>query len=234
MDAGTFDRAIVDALVGEGRVVVIEQALFHPKTLDELAGRIRSIASGYVRAHPLRYGIDKEELRQKIGFPHATPLFNKVLEHVSRSQALFFKDNRVRTDTEHVQLDEETSAALDSLAADIERAGMLFARTADVEGSWTGGHALSDALQYLRDVGAIRRIGADGYIHTTHFQACLRRLNEFFDANAELKVADFKDLFGMTRKHAIPLLEFLDESRITVRRGDVRQRGPAMQAAVDR
>jgi selenocysteine-specific elongation factor len=38
----------------------------------------------------------------------------------------------------------------------------------------------------------------------------------------KINVASFKDLFGITRKHAIPLLEYLDRERVTRRVGDER------------
>jgi selenocysteine-specific elongation factor len=40
---------------------------------------------------------------------------------------------------------------------------------------------------------------------------------------ATIDVATFKDRFGITRKYAIPLLEYLDRERITRRVGDTRQ-----------
>lgn len=40
--------------------------------------------------------------------------------------------------------------------------------------------------------------------------------------NSRLSVADFKDLTGLTRKYAIPLLEYLDRERLTRREGDER------------
>jgi len=37
-----------------------------------------------------------------------------------------------------------------------------------------------------------------------------------------IDVATFKALTGLTRKHAIPLLEYLDRERITRKEGDAR------------
>ena len=40
--------------------------------------------------------------------------------------------------------------------------------------------------------------------------------------NTRIDVATFKERFGVTRKFAIPLLEYLDRERVTRRSGDVR------------
>ena len=53
----------------------------------------------------------------------------------------------------------------------------------------------------------------------------------FFQKNADLKPSDFKEISqGLTRKYAIPVLEFFDKERMTIRVGDVRklrQTGPS-------
>ncbi|MCI0453301.1 MAG: SelB C-terminal domain-containing protein, partial [Candidatus Latescibacteria bacterium] len=41
----------------------------------------------------------------------------------------------------------------------------------------------------------------------------------------------FKNALGVTRKHAIPLLEYFDRQRLTVRRGDLRIAGPGLASA---
>lgn len=48
-------------------------------------------------------------------------------------------------------------------------------------------------------------------------------LDEKLSGNDNFKIAQFKEWFGLTRKEAIPLLEFLDEMKITKRRGDFRE-----------
>ena len=40
---------------------------------------------------------------------------------------------------------------------------------------------------------------------------------------SKIDVGRFKDLIGVTRKHAIPLLEYLDRERVTRRVGDLRE-----------
>jgi selenocysteine-specific elongation factor len=66
-----------------------------------------------------------------------------------------------------------------------------------------------DALLFHAD--ALSRLKAD-----------VRALKDSEGAAARLDVAAFKARYGITRKHAIPLLEYLDRERITRRVGDAR------------
>ncbi len=57
----------------------------------------------------------------------------------------------------------------------------------------------------------------------------MRRLLQVFLAKTpEMGVAGLKEIMGLSRKHAVPLLEFFDRQRWTERRGDVRIAGPRL------
>jgi len=51
---------------------------------------------------------------------------------------------------------------------------------------------------------------------------------KFFKSNSELTVAEFKNITGLSRKTAIPLLEYLDRNHFTERSGNVRLKGKAL------
>ena len=56
------------------------------------------------------------------------------------------------------------------------------------------------------------------YLRTT-LEEIKRRIKEKFKPGVKFGVPDFKDILGITRKHAIPLLEFLDREKFTRRLG---------------
>jgi len=58
--------------------------------------------------------------------------------------------------------------------------------------------------------------------HHTALEDLRRRLQAEKAKSERIDVARFKDLTGVSRKYAIPLLEYLDRERVTRRVGDVR------------
>ena len=221
----SVDADAAKALGREGRIVIIDGVVFARSALSALADRLGALAAEYAKAHPLRYGIDKEELRQKVRFPHPTPLFNNVLEELSKTNPLFVKDNRVRAGTRTVEPEQGLAQEIDRLEAVVRKAGLVFPSASDLESGWKGRSPLQDALQFLKEGGRVIRVGEDGYLHTEAFDRCVQTLREWFEGHEDLAVGDLKELFGITRKHAIPLLEYLDRMDITVRSGNVRRRG---------
>jgi selenocysteine-specific elongation factor len=58
--------------------------------------------------------------------------------------------------------------------------------------------------------------------HRTVLDELIRKVREHGAKHRTIDVAAFKDLTGISRKYAIPLLEYLDRQRVTRREGDVR------------
>jgi selenocysteine-specific elongation factor len=65
----------------------------------------------------------------------------------------------------------------------------------------------------------LARVGERGLVTRASLDALVLALRERFARGARLEVGALKELTGLTRKHAIPLLEYLDRERVTRRAG---------------
>ena len=76
----------------------------------------------------------------------------------------------------------------------------------------------------LRDSGEIVQISNDFYFSKPVIDGLISRLRTFASTAPErlIDVPRFKDLAGVSRKYAIPLLEYFDREKVTARRGDKR------------
>jgi len=224
------DDGLIQALLDGGEVFDVDRVLFHRNALDSLAELVEDLTATHQARFPLQWGMDKEELRQKTKFPHGTPLFNKVLERLEDFRPVYVKGNRVRSGGAGMEVPESARAGLAALLERIRSAGVAFSSRRDLEAGWRGEHHLPDALQYLKDTGDVVEIGSDGVIHRESLDFCIEELRRLFGEHEEVSVSDVKNALGVTRKHAIPLLESLDERRITARSGNARVKGPRFPA----
>ena len=222
------DEGAVRTLLDDDRVVVFDKMLFDAEVLRSLAEEIHTLVASYNEKYPLRYGLDKEELRQRVRFPHTAATFNRVLEAVARTSGIFIKGNSVRGGTEEVRLPGDVSRQVDEIEAVIRRAGYLLQRQADIAANRKGGVELAEALQFLRDAGRVEKVGEDLYIHADVLASGIAHLKQWFRSQPTISVPEFKDLLGVTRKQAIPLLEYLDSNRYTSRRENVRVPGAGL------
>ncbi len=224
------DDGLIQTLLDGGAVFDVDRVLFHRNALDSLAESVEDLTATHQARFPLQWGMDKEELRQKTKFPHGTPLFNKVLERLGDFRPVYVKGNRVRSGGAGMEVPESARADLAALLERIRSAGVAFPSRRDLEAGWRGEHHLPDALQYLKDTGDVVEIGSDGLIHRESLDFCIEELRRLFGEHEEVSVSDVKNALGVTRKHAIPLLESLDERRITARSGNARVKGPRFPA----
>jgi selenocysteine-specific elongation factor len=224
-----IDATVAAALRSRGSIVPIGGRWFHRAALDDLAARGMEIAAGHTARHPLQWGIDKEELRRRLAFPHAAALFNRVLDALAETNALFIREDRVRASTPELVVPAPLARSLSSLNDVIRSAGVAFPSRDDAERAWSGSEPFADAAKWLRDAGEWIDLGT-GWIHREAFARALDSVRALFAKQPTVSVADVKDVLGITRKHAIPVLEYFDQTRVTVRRGDLRVPGPGLPA----
>ncbi|HEX5131405.1 MAG TPA: selenocysteine-specific translation elongation factor [Candidatus Krumholzibacteria bacterium] len=221
------DAAIASALIERGDLVAIAGRLYHAAVIEAFAARMIEIVTAHIARNPLQWGAGKEELRQRLAFPHPAATFSRVLDAVAANHALFVRGDRVRAGSADLELPPDVARAVASLGRQIETAGIAFSSRAELERAWTAPQRFQDALQILRETGEVVEVG-DGILHQRALAQCVARVRELFAERGELSVADLRDALGITRKHAVPLLEFLDSRRITLRKGDVRVPGSAL------
>jgi selenocysteine-specific elongation factor len=82
---------------------------------------------------------------------------------------------------------------------------------------------LNDLLKLMTKEGALVRINDSLYMTANQYDKMISILKGFFSRKNEMTVAEFRDILGTTRKYALPLLEYLDSNKITLRVGDIRK-----------
>ena len=82
---------------------------------------------------------------------------------------------------------------------------------------------LSDILKLMVKEGSLVRISDSMYLTSSAYNKMIEALKNFFSKKPEMTVAEFRDILTTTRKYALPILEYLDSNKITLRVGDVRK-----------
>ena len=83
--------------------------------------------------------------------------------------------------------------------------------------------ALLKVLRVLEQIGAVTRVAPDLYFSRGSLTNLTQTMRDAFTAKDVITPASFRDRFGITRKYAIPLLEYLDREGVTIRTGDARR-----------
>jgi selenocysteine-specific elongation factor len=231
---GAADEAFGSAAEGLAAAGVLralpDGTLVHREAVERACALLLEEVAAHQRDHAIRWGMVKGELKSRLARQVPGPLFDLLLAEETAAGRLHQRGDRVRAGDAGSALGAAEEAFRDRVETILK--AQPFAPPAPKEilaaapGMEAG--ALTEMLQHLVFEGRAVRVTSDLFYHADAVRALMERLREFFAAKEELGVGDFKDLFGLSRKHAVPLLEHLDRTGMTRRRGDVRIAGPGL------
>jgi len=182
--------------------------------------------ASFHEGEPLRAGVSREDLR--IGISRALPqeAWRKLLEAMAGDGLLALRGELVALAGHEVILAKEERELAELIEDRFLQAGLEPPAAADVIPPAEKEKA-EKIIALLIARGSLVRI-RDGRIrdgklfHSEAIGRLVAKLRKYALGSETIDVAGFKQLAGVTRKNAIPLLEHLDESRITRRKGNLR------------
>jgi selenocysteine-specific elongation factor len=218
-------RQIAAALQRAGRVRAVNVEIgwyLHTDIFDALSRKLRSDLETFHRQNPLKPNISIEELRAKVrGLGERVCLL--ALEQLRHQGDVVVERERVRLATHQVALDDTRERLLNELEAEFLAAGFQPPRVEEVFDKLKMGKGHDkELLQVLVDQGRAVRLKDNVVFHRSTLEKVASLLIQYLRNHREITPIDFKDLLGVSRKYAIPLLEYFDSQKITIRIGDKR------------
>ena len=195
--------------------------LVSAEAVTNLRGQMKKTVDAFHKANPLVAGISREELREKIG---ARPeVFRGAEELLVREKQLEIAGELVHATGRGVVLRDEEAESKKQIEAAFASAGLKVPLLKDVLASLPVDKVRAQKIVtlLLRD-RVLVKVGDDLVFHRDALDGLRKLVIAQKTKTPTLNVVAFKDLIGVTRKYAIPLLEYLDRERITRRVGDER------------
>jgi selenocysteine-specific elongation factor len=217
-----IDAVAKQALDGAA-IIEAEGVLIVRERFDELKQSLLKEVAAHHQREPLLRGLAKEVVRERL-FAH-TPIevFRGVLETLEKEGALVAEREIVRLREHTRELSREDSGLRDRLEKIYRDAGL--AAPSLNEALERAGVAIQQGrkiLQLLVDAGVLVKVHGEMFFHRAVLDDLTQKVREHGAKHQGIDVAAFKALTGISRKYAIPLLEYLDRQRVTRREGDRR------------
>jgi selenocysteine-specific elongation factor len=189
-----------------------------PKWVTSQLDAMHETLKQFHRGNPLAPGLSKEELRGK-QLPGAPPGLLDALLALSKTVT---SDGEILRLTSHkisLKQDEEDASA--KIENAFRAGGLAVPSMQEVLGkSGVEASRARSILQLLLRDKTLIRVNDELVFHCSALQSLRQLLAQ--KKGQKFAVPEFKDWTGVSRKYAIPLLEFLDRERITHRDGDTR------------
>jgi selenocysteine-specific elongation factor len=214
-------QPLIAALGQQKQIIQAGDFLLSTDAAQKTREKLQAALEAFHKANPLVGGISKEELREKLDL-HQTVL-EALLAQLVRDKKVEVAGEQVRLAGRGVELKDEEAKAKEQIERAFAQAGLKVPLMKEVLDKLPIDKARAQKLVtlLLRD-RVLVKLADDLVFHHTALEG-LRQLMAAQKARTpKIDVPTFKDLIGVTRKYAIPLLEYLDQQRVTRRVGDER------------
>lgn len=191
----------------------------HSMVRDEVLKALKE----YCETHPLEPGIPKEDLRGRCRSRPSPRVFSQVLQDLLEEGEVLVEGDRWRWKGHKGDLGEKEKARLEELEAFFLSAGLQPPLQKEVEDKLgLQEKEAKDLLELMVRQGKLVKAKEGLYFHSNEVRALEEKLVAFLREKGEIQPLDFKEMTGLSRKYMIPLLEYFDRMKITMRVGDKR------------
>jgi selenocysteine-specific elongation factor len=227
---GTFGKQfkkVMNGPLSTRKIVVVDSAAqrYLAKTVsDGVEATLLANLAAFHRDNPLQSGLSKEELRSGLGKRVEQKVFQFCLGELLKKELVVQEESEVRLTTHRVALQADEKALQRDLEEWYRQKGLATAtiresmdRFADAPETM-----VKEVLALLLRQGKLVKISESLYYHIDTINALAQDLIAFISREGEIDAPRFKELTGLTRKFSIPLLEYFDKIKLTIRVGDTR------------
>lgn len=227
---GIFGKKLKKLLqqpISAGKITVVEsesQRLMATSVLEGLNEALLGLLAGYHKENPLKTGLAKEELRTRFKPKVDQKLFNYMLNTLMKKEAIVQDGAEVRLTGHQVTLQVDEQAMREKISRLYLDAGLRPQNLKDVLSRFGEfpESQIRQVVDLLLQEGALVRINEALYFHAQVLEKLQQDLTDFLRREGDIDAPRFKDLTGLTRKFSIPLLEYFDRIKLTIRIDDKR------------
>ena len=208
--------------VGQGKIARVGDILMHTSAAESLKVGLVSAVEQFHKGNPLVAGISREQLREQKRVP--PDIFAAILESVVRTKKLEVTGDLVHLPGHGVVMKDEEAQSKKKIEEAFATAGLKVPALNEVMAGLKVDKSRAQKIVtlLLRDKVLVK-ISEELVFHRAALEELRRQIATYKTKSAKIDVGGFKELTGVSRKYAIPLLEYLDRERVTRRVGDARE-----------
>jgi selenocysteine-specific elongation factor len=213
-------------LIQSGVLVRFQERMFAQCEFELAQTGVLDAVSGFHGRNPLSAGMPKGEMQDELQrtLEMAPELFEAAVASLVKDKKLELVNELVRLPGRGVVMKDEEAESKQSIEEAFATAGLKVPALHEVIAGLKIDKARAQKIVtlLLRD-RALVKVSDELVFHRSALEQLRRDLARYKMKSAKIDVAKFKELTGVSRKYAIPLLEYLDRERVTRRVGDFRE-----------
>ena len=199
--------------------------LFTLESIERGKDKLKIFFKNFHLSNSLRIGVPIETIKSTIKWPQD---FLKIILNKLMNEKYIKSENGVYSlkSFNTQSLTKLQIKQIDSIENFIKKSGLVPIQKKSIKNFKDYKYSqLINSINFLKSKNKIADLGNDFFIHQDYLRVLLNYLRKYFIHSVELSIRDFKKISGLTRKTSIPLLEFMDKMKYTIRKNNFRIKG---------
>ncbi len=218
---------MLQGLLSKKDVLLVDRdnrIFIHSSGFRDLRQRLQAHLEEYHKAHPLKAGMPKEELKTKLPPRMSAKLFTLLMNQMLKEEVIAVAEDTVHLASHRVALGVDQAGVRDKILSVYRDARLQPPYFKELRKELnTDAQRAKDVLMLLLEDGSLVKVKEELYFDKAAIKRLQQELIDFLTANGEISTPQFKEMTGASRKYVIPLIEYFDSQNLTIRIGDIRK-----------
>ena len=220
-------KKLISAPLSSRKIVVVDstaQRYLDKNISDAVEQLLEQSLDQYHKENPLQLGLSKEELRTGLGRSVDGKVFNFCLNELQKKEVIVQEESVVRLASHQVALQADEKQLQQDLEKWYRDKGLKTATIRETMEAFSDypESLVKEVFGLLLREEKLLKVSETLYYDAAAIAALEKEVTDFIKKEGEIDAPRFKNLTGLTRKFSIPLLEYFDRIKLTIRVGDIR------------
>jgi len=228
-------RKLLDTPISSRKIIMVDserQRMVAAEVFEGMGATLTKILADFHRDNSMKPGLSKEELRSRLYADMDQRFFQLLLNTLVKQGTIVVDEATVRLTGHQVSLKADAMSVRAEMETFYTKAGLTPPTVREVQERFAKYPVplVREVLELLVREQVLVKISEDLYFQSRAMAALQEQLVAFIRKEGEIDAPRFKNLTGLTRKFSIPLLEYFDKIKVTIRVGDkrlLRERQPS-------
>jgi len=219
-------QQILEKMFSERQAVLMdrdERRVVSLAVYENLQGKILQETRAYHEKFPLKEGLPKEEMKTTIGRFVRPKLFNMALKGLEKSGEIVIDRENIRLPGHSVNLEGDLKDLRGEISVLYLNAGLTPPSLKEIREKFAGRKVqVESVFNVMAREGVLIKVNEDLYFYKDALEKLREDYRNLLLREGNATPASFKELTGLSRKFIIPLMEYFDATKLTIRAGEHR------------
>ena len=217
-------RKNLDELKKENLILENNNTFYLESIFERLEKELLQYIKEFFESHPLEKGVSQSRIYSEWRKDLPEEIIQILLQRCYKNKKLILIKDKVTLPDREIKLTPEQLMIKEKIESLISKSPLVpITFTKLKEELKIDKEKALPIIKFLVQEKILVKVAEDIWFSSKHIKDIIDKVLNFFSTKQELSPQDFKKLTGLSRKYSIPLLEYLDKEKITIRVGNVRK-----------